>query len=85
MKTFLMALAVTAAIAIPAFAQDANSSATTNPPSTAVGSGTAKALEPGPPAAAPQHDSTNTTAKPHHHKVAAAHHPRMPRAAQAAS
>ncbi len=77
MKTFVTALAVTTAIVIPAFAQTLNS-ATTNPPSTAVGSGTAKALQS--PATAPQHDSTNTKAS--HPKHATAHHPRRtPRAA----
>jgi hypothetical protein len=77
MKTFLAALAMTAAIAIPAFAQTPDS-ATTNPPSTTVGSGTAKALQS--PAAAPQHESTNTKAS--HPKHATVHHPRRtPRAA----
>jgi hypothetical protein len=76
MKTFLSALAMTGAIAIPAFAQTPDS-ATTNPPSTAIGSGTAKALQ---SPAAPQHESTNTKAS--HPKHAAAHHPRRtPRAA----
>ena len=77
MKTFLTALAVTGAIAIPTFGQTPDS-ATTNPPSTAVGSGTAKALQS--PAAAPQHDATNTKAS--HPKHATVHHPRRtPRAA----
>ena len=76
MKTFLTTLAVTAALAIPASAQTPDS-ATTNPPSTAVGSGTSKALQ---QPAAPQHESTNTKAS--HPKHATVHHPRRtPRAA----
>jgi hypothetical protein len=76
MTTFPKILAVATLIAIPAFAQTPES-ATTNPPSTAVGSGTAKALQS--PAATPQHESTNTKAS--HPKHATVHHPRRtPRA-----
>ena len=77
MTTFLKILATATLIAIPAVAQTPDS-ATTNPPSTAVGSGTAKALQS--PAAAPRHDATNTKAS--HPKHATVHHPRRtPRAA----
>jgi hypothetical protein len=79
MTTFPKILAVATLIAIPAFAQTPDS-ATTNPPATAVGSGTAKALQSSPPAATPQHDSTNTKAT--HPKHATVKHPRRtPRAA----
>jgi hypothetical protein len=76
MTTFSKILAVATLIAVPAFAQTPDS-ATINPPSTAVGSGTAKALQSH--AATPQHDATNTKAS--HPKHATVHHPRRtPRA-----